>query len=233
MSEQRRPIIVAHRGLHHVHPENSLAAFRAAWEACVEWCECDVQQARDGELVVIHDATLDRTTTGTGPVTSFDAVELRRLRLKAPSGLPTDKHLPTLAELVDVMPFGAGLLLEIKPRLSHDRLRAHFVGVEDRRVVVQSFHREVVEALRGIVQETAWLTDKPLDLRELPACKSINIRHDRLSADALASLRDSRYSVGVWTPNSDADLLRAIDLGVDMIITDEPLRARELLDRRG
>ena len=46
MSEPRQPIIVAHRGLHHVHPENSLAAFRAAWDAGIAWCECDVQLSR-------------------------------------------------------------------------------------------------------------------------------------------------------------------------------------------
>jgi glycerophosphoryl diester phosphodiesterase len=56
------PIVVAHRGLHDEHPENSLRAFLAAWEAGVEWCECDVRGSREHEPFVIHDETLERTT---------------------------------------------------------------------------------------------------------------------------------------------------------------------------
>ena len=76
------PIIVAHRGLHHDYPENSLGAFRAAWGAGIEWCECDVQESADGELVVIHDPTLERTTEGSGRVSDLPVSALKGLRLR-------------------------------------------------------------------------------------------------------------------------------------------------------
>jgi glycerophosphoryl diester phosphodiesterase len=234
MSERHlRPIIVAHRGLHRMHPENSLGAFDAAWRAGIAWCECDVQQARSGKLIIIHDATLDRTTTGSGPVNSFEEDELERLRLKRADGSPGGQRLPALADLLPLMPPEARLLLEIKPPMSRDALRSQLAGLHGRRVILQSFHREVVEAAQGIVKETRWLTDKPADFREPPRCGWINVRHDLVDAQVLASLRDSRYAVGVWTPNTAADLARVIDLGVDMIITGEPLLARDLMNRRG
>src|SRR5271156_5650201 len=83
------PIIVAHRGLHGELPENSLAAMVAAWDAGILWCECDVHLSRDGEAIVIHDETLDRTTTGQGPVGEFSLKQLEELRLRDRTGKPT------------------------------------------------------------------------------------------------------------------------------------------------
>src|SRR3954471_18395622 len=142
-----RPIIVAHRGLHHEQPENSLAAFRAAWAAGVEWCECDVQQDQHGDFIVMHDDTLDRTTTGTGPVNAQSAEQLGRLRLRKRDGSASTEFVPTLTQLLKAMKASAGLLLEIKPQIARGPLWDALTTVGGRQVVVQSFHRDVaVEA---------------------------------------------------------------------------------------
>ena len=74
----RTPTIVAHRGLHRQDPENSLAAAVAALRAGFEWIECDVWPSADGVPVLIHDETLDRTTTATGRVGDRKWFDLQR-----------------------------------------------------------------------------------------------------------------------------------------------------------
>ncbi|MGA2232917.1 MAG: glycerophosphodiester phosphodiesterase [Tepidisphaeraceae bacterium] len=95
-------IVVAHRGLHSVHPENSLAAFAAAWQAGIKWCECDVHATADGVPVVIHDETLERTTAMRGLVRETEWAELSDV-------------VPTLRQVLAAMPGDCGMLIEIKP----------------------------------------------------------------------------------------------------------------------
>ena len=110
------PLLVAHRGGAAEAPENTLAAFRRALSLGVRWFELDVQMSRDGELVVIHDHTVDRTTNGTGEVGSLSLQDLRKLD----SGSWFDPHyrgepVPTLREMLELCAsHGAGVLVEIK-----------------------------------------------------------------------------------------------------------------------
>jgi glycerophosphoryl diester phosphodiesterase len=107
--------VAAHRGGAALWPENSLLAIRQAIGLGVPLVEVDVHLAADGTLVVIHDATLERTTDGTGAVTALTREALARLRLRGPDGRVTDERLPTLDDVLAVLaPSPADLLLEIK-----------------------------------------------------------------------------------------------------------------------
>ena len=107
--------IAAHRGGAALWPENSLAAFAGALALGVDLLEFDVHQSADGEIVVIHDATLDRTTEGTGTVCAQPAATLRRLRLRDPHGTLTDERVPLLDDVLALASrAGAELLLEVK-----------------------------------------------------------------------------------------------------------------------
>src|SRR5262249_15241636 len=75
----KRIVVIAHRAAHEEAPENTLAAIRQATEIGCDYVELDVRETRDGELVLMHDATVDRTTTGTGGVASMELAEIRRL----------------------------------------------------------------------------------------------------------------------------------------------------------
>src|SRR6266545_5015385 len=94
-------LLAAHRGGSLLWPENSPLAFRNALALGADFIEFDVHLARDGEVVVIHDATLDRTTTGSGPVRDRTVAELKALRLTDRSGAVTPETVPTLDEVVD------------------------------------------------------------------------------------------------------------------------------------
>jgi glycerophosphoryl diester phosphodiesterase len=107
---------VAHRGANSVAPENTLPAAACAFAAGFDWVELDLRTSADGELVVIHDASVDRTTDGTGRVADLPMAELRALD----AGAWFDPHfagtrLPTLAEMLDcARAWGRGIYIEIK-----------------------------------------------------------------------------------------------------------------------
>lgn len=107
--------VAAHRGGALLWPENSLHAFRQALALGCDFLELDVHLTSDGEVAVIHDATLDRTSEGAGPVVTAQAAALRRLRLRGPDGGLTDEHVPLLEEVLAlVAPSPAALLVEVK-----------------------------------------------------------------------------------------------------------------------
>jgi glycerophosphoryl diester phosphodiesterase len=96
-------------------PENSLAAFAGALDLGIDLLELDVHLSADAEVVVIHDATLERTTEGTGAVGTQAAAALRRLRLRGPDGALTDERIPLLDDVLALAArAGADMLVEIK-----------------------------------------------------------------------------------------------------------------------
>ncbi|HEY0865098.1 MAG TPA: glycerophosphodiester phosphodiesterase family protein [Lacunisphaera sp.] len=94
-------LVVAHRSDWRSHPENSLRAMRSAIAMGVDVIEVDVRRTKDGRFVIIHDTTLDRSTTGEGRVSDFTLAELRQLRLRDGLGSPTEETIPTLEEALD------------------------------------------------------------------------------------------------------------------------------------
>jgi glycerophosphoryl diester phosphodiesterase len=106
---------VAHRGGAAQWPENSLTAFRNAIALGAQVLELDVHLTADGVVAVIHDPTLDRTTSGHGPVGRATAADLRSARLRGRDGVLTDDHVPTLDEVLALAaPAGVAMLVEIK-----------------------------------------------------------------------------------------------------------------------
>ncbi len=213
----KSPTIVAHRGLHDKHVENSLAAFRAGWESGIEWCECDVHFSSDGVAVVIHDDTVDRTTSGTGFVANLNAKQLKKM------------GVATLDDVLAAMPSGSGLLVEYKPPdpPDHPLLLKLVEKLKLRRLIFQSFHLEQILGIARVVGRDlncAMLSEDVADLAHPAAAeiRRIHIRHDLLTPQIAQQLRGRDKLVGVWTPNEDAELQRVWDLGVAMIITDRP-----------
>ena len=124
-----QPLVAAHRGGALLWPENSLTAFRQALALGVDYLETDVHLTADGEVVVLHDPTLDRTTTGSGRVRAARLADLSSVRLRDRSGGVTQDAVPTLGQLLDLLaPSAAQLLLEIKV----DADRQRYPGIEEK-----------------------------------------------------------------------------------------------------
>lgn len=139
-------LIAAHRGGAGLWPENSLTAFRHAVRLPIDLIEFDVHRTSDDVLVVIHDATLDRTSDGSGPVFAYSTKALRALRLKGGG----DDTVPLLDEIIDAAkPTPVDLRLELKRRADGER----YPGVE-RQVVERLRERDMLE--RTIFSSFDW-----------------------------------------------------------------------------
>ncbi|MEX6505832.1 glycerophosphodiester phosphodiesterase [Jiella sp. M17.18] len=112
----RKISVVSHRGAHRLAPENTLASGRLAFDQGCDWLELDVRESADGEIVVIHDATLERTTNGTGRVADKTLAELRALDAGAwKSPFYRGQHIPTLREMIALcQSYGRRLYIENK-----------------------------------------------------------------------------------------------------------------------
>jgi glycerophosphoryl diester phosphodiesterase len=243
-------LAIAHRGASAYAPENTLAALRAAVELRCDLAEVDVQRTRDGVLVLAHDADLARTTGRHRAVGDLTYRELCRLDAgswfsPAHAGEP----VPTLEQALDVLDgSGTGLLLEVKhparhPGIAADvartlRARRGYVesAVATGRLVVQSFDHGVMRDFAALEPEVpVGLLGHP-PVRRLPALATwathVNPRHGRATAAYVEAVHDAGMSCLVWTVDKDADVRRAIDLGVDGVISNRPDAVqRALADR--
>lgn len=154
-----RPYLMAHRGNRALCPENTLASFRQAFADGCDILETDLHLSADGEFICIHDSTLDRTTEGTGPVTEKTLRELKSI--SAGKGFPQFRQetIPTLAELLEVLPVDTSLALELKTdrfltaevgRRLGEQLKA--AGVFERTIII-SFSAERLRAVQQVAPD--------------------------------------------------------------------------------
>lgn len=245
---RRRPRVIAHRGNSSVAPQNTLAAFEAAWRAGAGSIEIDVRLTADGDVVVIHDDTVDATTSGSGAVAELDRSAIRALDAGSWfSPAFAGQRVPTFAETVEFLERrpGIDLLLELKGSWTAeqaarvtDPLRS--AGLADR-VVAQSFWPETVAALRdadpGLCRGLLVAT---LDDDVLSRCAALDAAWCNPlgtllleDPDLVRRLHDGGREVAVWTLDEPAHWAAAVDLGVDAIITDRPDRLAGWLAARG
>lgn len=232
-------LVVAHRGNSSVAPQNTLAAFEAAWAAGAGSIELDVQLTADGHVVVIHDDTLDATTDGTGRVDATDLAAVRALDAGAWfAPAYAGQRVPTFDEVLDLLLHrpGIDLLIELKDAWTPDDVRkvtdpVLAAGLGDR-VVVQSFWPQTVAALRdvapglrrgllvGEVRDDLLETCRELDVMTCNPHGLLLVLHP----DLVARLHAAGLQVMVWTLDEPDQWEQALELGVDAIITDRPDR---------
>lgn len=151
-----RPFVVAHRGAQTLQPENTLAAFLLALVQGADALETDLRFTADDQLILFHDATLERMTEGAGAVRDHTLAELREMRLRKPDGSLLAEPIPTLAELIAATGGQTPLLLELKdPLFLQEPYARRLVdllaqGGVLRRSALISFHYQHVAAVQAI-----------------------------------------------------------------------------------
>ncbi len=240
------PAIVAHRGGAALQPENTTTAFRHAASLHVDAIECDVHASKDGEVIVIHDPTLERTHGVSGIVREMTAAELRVLPLSGTEG----EVVPLLGELLDlVAPTRLRLSLEIKTDVDNTGYEGIEHKILDLLTETQMRDRTIVHAFDfAFIAQFAKLApdimlganvgsetmerfenfDALLDEIVAMDCHMLNIDHRLLDEDRLMRARDRGLSVTVWTVNDHDAILRWLRAGVDYITTDHPDVALQL-----
>lgn len=233
--------VIGHRGLAAVAPENTLAAFAAARDAGLRWVELDAKLCASGELIVLHDNTVDRTSNGQGRAAQLSYRQLQQLD----AGSWFDQRFAgeRIPLLVDVLQFcaehGIGINIELKPNptdyVATARAVATLVQAGDwlnrLPLLVSSFSRQSLRAIqrylpalpRGLLLERHW----PLDqlLAELTALDAISCHYDArlVNADWIAAIRASGRDVLVWTVNNQAQAEALWQAGVSAVFSDWPL----------
>lgn len=233
-----RDEVQAHRGASAIAPENTIAAFRAAAEQGARWVELDVALLADGTLVVIHDDSVDRTTSGTGNLGTLTRADLDRL--DAGSWFHAQfagERLPTLEETVAVLgEIGLGANVEIKQHKHHKSLdqlvRAVQKAISQRppemQIMISSFDPEALAAMHVMEPdlEMAMLwSELPPDwearLAAIPAT-TIHLNYKALSVGFLERAKARGIKVRAWTSNDSVELMSFWRAGLTGVITDNP-----------
>ncbi|PYQ53891.1 MAG: hypothetical protein DMF78_07925 [Acidobacteria bacterium] len=203
---QPTPLIIAHRGDSSHRPENTLAAFAAGLETGAAIVEFDVHLTRDGEVVVIHDETIDRTTDGRGEVKQMTLAEIRRFSAGYPSRFGSayaGERVPTLAETLGLLRERAHAMIEIKPEAVTDDAEG---GIE----------AHVIEEVRraGMEKDVALIS---FDRRALRRCQAF----------APGMLRGHLFHKGAVGEMLEG----AREVASDLVMPEKKLLSDELRDR--
>ena len=216
-------IIIGHRGCAGIEPENTLRGILKAIEYGVEYVEVDVRTCRTGEVVIIHDATVDRTTNGSGYVRDLSFNELRKLN--AGKG----ERIPTLEEAIDIVRGKCGLIVEIK---EEDVWRKTLEIIEEEEMVkntiVASFYHTIVKDVKTLYPDIKCgviFTCEPVNpsILALDAKAEIIIpNYNYITQKLITNAHKFNLEIIAWTVNRFEDGVRLLKQGVDGLATDRP-----------
>ncbi len=240
-----RPTIFAHRGASAYAPENTLAAFQLAVRQGADAIELDAKLSADGQVMVIHDQTVDRTTNGTGKVRHLSLAALKKLDAGLNFDLEfRDEKIPTLAEVFETVGQQICINVELTNYASPlddlpvkaARLVQQF-NLEER-VIFSSFNpvallkaRQVLPAVPAGLLATlgssgalarSWLVHW---LR----FDALHPEQNDTTQALVEQMHKSKRRVHTWTVNDAGAMQKLFEWGVDGIITDDPIKAREVL----
>ena len=229
-----RPLIIAHRGASAEAPENTVAAFRLARRYRAGLVELDVHQTKDGRLVVIHDATLRRTTGCEATVGHLTLAQLRRLDAGSWfSPRFRGEPIPTLEEALASLGSRMGVNIELKAG-RYPGMEGRLIALLDRlgwieRALVSSFHPSQLARVRGVHRSVAigilvhpWSLSLALARARRYAALSIHPPARVTTAQLVSRIHRNGRLVFPYTVDHQADRARLIRMGIDGYFTNRP-----------
>ena len=234
----------AHRGFSGKYPENTMLAFRKAVEEGVDGIELDVQLTKDGEVVIIHDETIDRTTDGKGLVVSYTYDELRKFdasfKFRGQCGF---NPIPTLREYFElVKDKNIVTNIELKTGLNE------YFGIEEKvwklieeyrledRVLISSFNHYSVLRMKsiapnlkyGLLTET-WIINAGKYTEDV-GVKCYHPHFFSMTAENVKELKEHNIEINVYTVNEEKDIRDMIEKGIDIVIGNYPDLTKKILE---
>ena len=243
-----RPLVVGHRGAAAHAPENTIAAFERGLALGADVVECDVHLTSDGHLVVIHDDTLERTTTGRGRVGDHTLAELRTLDAGSWRGPAfAGERIPTLVELLALVRGRSRIAIEVKPepgdRPADGRLEAALVqclrdaGMTQDAFVI-SFDHSVAKRTRALCPDLVTgvlYAARPVDpVGMARAADSMLLMPlwELVTPDLVRQAHAAGMLVMPWTVNDPAAIQWMLSMGVDGVGSDHPDRVAAAVGKR-
>ena len=228
---------MGHRGAATLEPENTLRGFRKAIEICVDYVEFDIHRCKSGELVIIHDETVDRTTNGKGFVKDLTLPQLKKL--DAGKG----ERIPTLQEAINCCKGNAMMQMELKAAgLEETTVSAIKEKDIAKDVMVISFYHECIKKVKEIaaarnlhIKTGALIVGNPVNIvRVAKAAKADFISANQTFCDRrmVRELKKAGIGIAVWNCDNDHDIQRMVELGVDMIGSNRPDLLLKVLGRK-
>ncbi|WNQ13397.1 glycerophosphodiester phosphodiesterase family protein [Paenibacillus aurantius] len=241
---ENHSLITAHRGSSGTAPENTLGAFRQAIEDGAGYAELDVQETKDGVLVVMHDYNVRRTTGINKPIWDIRYKELRRASAGAWFGASyRNEKVPTLEEVLVTAKGRLKLNIELKNNGHGVRLAEQTVDLIEKHhftdhCTVTSFDAELLRRVKqgnGSIKTGLIVGEKPKDLEGLFRSSDyevISAAYPLVNKEFMLLAAKYHKEVYVWTVNNEQDMARMMDLGVSSIITNYPERLMGLMKKK-
>jgi len=216
-------LIIAHRGASAYEPENTLRSVKKALELGADMVEVDVRASRDGHIVVMHDAMVERTTNGKGYVKDMTLKELKKLN----AGL--GEHIPTLQEVAKLIRGKAQLVVEIKvPGTEKKVLQIIKENGLDRQTLITSFYHPVlkrVKELKPNMRTGAIIASLPMKPAQLVLDANSNAlfpKHVYVDPEMVEETYRHDLAVYPWTIDTLNEIESLIRMDVDGIVTNKP-----------
>ena len=232
-----RPFVISHRTQMGTMPENTLVGIDAAIEGGADGVEVDVRATADGELVLLHDASLARTTNDGRELSAVTLDDLREVRVLDTHEVVGEQPVPTLAEALDQIDGRVLFVIELKEAGLEERVASL---VRSRKAAgwcwIWSLDPKVVAASRAALPEVpAWLTfseeslerfevGDPLETALRLGAAGVSVRHTAVTGELVERARRRGLLTATWTVNEPENLVRVRDAGVDAICGDFPDR---------
>ncbi|MCJ7839369.1 glycerophosphodiester phosphodiesterase [Lederbergia sp. NSJ-179] len=239
-------IILAHRGSSGTKPENTMEAFIAAEQSGADGIELDVQLTSDGEIVVIHDTTVDRTTNGSGLVKDFTLTSLQKLKANDhfKHFFKKASRIPTLIEVFEWMKDNTCVCnIELKNNIiPYEDLEKKVATLirkysYEKRMIISSFNHSSLQKMKEICPtvETAPLYNqllyKPWEYASTLKASGIHPKLRIMTDDMIKTTMEFGVRVRPYTVNKRKDMKRLFQLNCSAIITDYPEKAVRLKER--
>jgi glycerophosphoryl diester phosphodiesterase len=237
VDQNRKPLIIAHRGACSYSPENTMSAFSLALEQNADGIELDAKLSRDDQVVVIHDQTVDRTTNGTGKVRDLTLSELQKL--DAGSRFSNEfkgEKIPSLEEVL--RGFGTRFLINIEftnYTTPGDLLPEKVAGLIEKtgvkeNIIFSTFHPGVLRRIMALMPEVpaglltgeGWLQWGNSFIGNWLSPRLIHPHFSRTTRDFIIRAHRQCRKVNTWTVDDPKEIARLIKDDVDGIITDDP-----------
>lgn len=236
--------LFAHRGGRDWGPENTLSVFKKSLELGVDGIELDIQRCASGELVVFHDADLSRTTNGAGLLKDCSFDELRRLsagRWYSPEF--QDEKIPTLEEVLRLVDGGATINIEIKNLpVPYEGIEEDLVSIMDNykfmdRIIFSSFDHRVMAKMYKLRPDWQYavlmigIPDSISDYVQSLNAKYWHPQYKCVDSDSISEALKADIKINPWTVNDERGWSSMLEYGASGIITDNPEKLKEFLDK--
>jgi glycerophosphoryl diester phosphodiesterase len=232
---QNIPLLMAHRGLPWDFPENTLLSFQRAIDLGADIIEFDVQQTKDGVLIIMHDQDINRTTTGSGSVSEINYCELIKSKVLYTKNGPykQSQQIPKLSDLLKLISRYPQIMLNCEFKcFEHDFILKVIAIIEQYnlidRTVFTSFDYSILEYIKqknikylvqGFPLSLMKSVSKQVEIPE-QLFDYIGIKFNLASINKVQKFQAMGIKTGVWVLNNSLDFTIAIQLGVDIITTD-------------